>query len=76
MLFTVNEFIQSHFAIMTCTFLSPVCAGTAVTQPGEAMSELEPDWDKEDEVVAQLVCIAVVGIEDPVRPEVALPGII
>jgi len=32
--------------------------------------ESEPEWDKEDAVVSQLVCIAVVGIEDPVRPEV------
>ena len=31
----------------------------------------EPDWDNENEVVGDLTCIAVVGIEDPVRPEVA-----
>jgi len=30
----------------------------------------EPDWERDEEVVSQLVCIAVVGIEDPVRPEV------
>ena len=30
----------------------------------------EPDWNNEDDVIQQLVCIAVVGIEDPVRPEV------
>ncbi|XP_074164973.1 plasma membrane calcium-transporting ATPase 4 isoform X1 [Sminthopsis crassicaudata] len=30
----------------------------------------EPNWDKENEVLSQLTCIAVVGIEDPVRPEV------
>ncbi|XP_044146031.1 plasma membrane calcium-transporting ATPase 2 isoform X1 [Bufo gargarizans] len=30
----------------------------------------EPDWDNENEIVADLTCIAVVGIEDPVRPEV------
>lgn len=33
----------------------------------------EPDWDNENEVVGELTCIAVVGIEDPVRPEVAAP---
>lgn len=33
----------------------------------------EPDWDNENEVVGDLTCIAVVGIEDPVRPEVAAP---
>jgi len=30
----------------------------------------EPDWDKEDDVVCDLTCICIVGIEDPVRPEV------
>ncbi|XP_051916328.1 plasma membrane calcium-transporting ATPase 1-like isoform X1 [Hippocampus zosterae] len=29
-----------------------------------------PDWDDEADVLAGLTCIAVVGIEDPVRPEV------
>ena len=32
----------------------------------------EPDWSNEDAVIQRLVCIAVVGIEDPVRPEVGL----
>jgi len=31
----------------------------------------EPDWDDEDDIVSGLTCIAVVGIEDPVRPEVS-----
>ncbi|XP_069822582.1 plasma membrane calcium-transporting ATPase 2 isoform X6 [Dendropsophus ebraccatus] len=30
----------------------------------------EPDWDNENDIVTDLTCIAVVGIEDPVRPEV------
>ncbi|XP_045126514.1 plasma membrane calcium-transporting ATPase 4-like [Portunus trituberculatus] len=30
----------------------------------------EPDWDKEEEIVTSLTLIAVVGVEDPVRPEV------
>uniref|UniRef100_UPI00358F9F25 plasma membrane calcium-transporting ATPase 2-like isoform X2 n=1 Tax=Myxine glutinosa TaxID=7769 RepID=UPI00358F9F25 len=30
----------------------------------------EPDWEDESTVVADLTCIAIVGIEDPVRPEV------
>ncbi|XP_073501327.1 plasma membrane calcium-transporting ATPase 2 isoform X3 [Phyllobates terribilis] len=30
----------------------------------------EPDWDSENDIVTDLTCIAVVGIEDPVRPEV------
>ncbi|KAM8861779.1 plasma membrane calcium-transporting ATPase 1-like [Synchiropus picturatus] len=30
----------------------------------------EPDWDNETLILTGLTCIAVVGIEDPVRPEV------
>ncbi|XP_062921289.1 plasma membrane calcium-transporting ATPase 3-like isoform X3 [Mobula hypostoma] len=30
----------------------------------------EPDWDNENEILCDLTCITVVGIEDPVRPEV------
>ncbi|XP_064331518.1 plasma membrane calcium-transporting ATPase 3 isoform X3 [Phalacrocorax carbo] len=30
----------------------------------------EPPWDDEATIVGQLTCIAIVGIEDPVRPEV------
>ena len=30
----------------------------------------EPDWEDEESVVTGLTCLAVVGIEDPVRAEV------
>ncbi|XP_061629080.1 plasma membrane calcium-transporting ATPase 1-like isoform X1 [Phyllopteryx taeniolatus] len=30
----------------------------------------QPDWDDEADILTGLTCIAVVGIEDPVRPEV------
>ncbi|KAG9483417.1 hypothetical protein GDO78_009372 [Eleutherodactylus coqui] len=30
----------------------------------------EPDWESENDIVTDLTCITVVGIEDPVRPEV------
>ncbi|CAG0885916.1 unnamed protein product, partial [Darwinula stevensoni] len=30
----------------------------------------EPKWDDEDNIVTNLTCIAIFGIEDPVRPEV------
>lgn len=32
--------------------------------------DTEPSWDIESEILTSLICIAVVGIEDPVRPEV------
>ncbi|KAM6986833.1 plasma membrane calcium-transporting ATPase 1 isoform 1-T2 [Aplochiton taeniatus] len=33
-------------------------------------SEGEPDWDNENDILTSLTCVCVVGIEDPVRPEV------
>uniref|UniRef100_A0A1A8F661 Calcium-transporting ATPase n=1 Tax=Nothobranchius korthausae TaxID=1143690 RepID=A0A1A8F661_9TELE len=33
-------------------------------------SDGEPDWDNENDILTGLTCICVVGIEDPVRPEV------
>ncbi|XP_039180619.1 plasma membrane calcium-transporting ATPase 1-like [Crotalus tigris] len=30
----------------------------------------EPEWDEEDTIIKDLTCVTVVGIEDPVRPEV------
>ncbi|GIY56470.1 plasma membrane calcium-transporting ATPase 3 [Caerostris darwini] len=30
----------------------------------------EPDWENEDDIISDLTCICIVGIEDPVRPEV------
>ena len=29
-----------------------------------------PDWEQESQVVSNLTCIAITGIQDPVRPEV------
>ncbi|XP_064417746.1 plasma membrane calcium-transporting ATPase 1 isoform X2 [Latimeria chalumnae] len=34
------------------------------------VTELEPDWDNENDIVTNLTCLTVVGIEDPVRLEV------
>lgn len=35
-------------------------------------SDGEPDWDNENDILSGLTCICVVGIEDPVRPEVTV----
>jgi len=29
-----------------------------------------PNWENENDIISDLTCICVVGIEDPVRPEV------
>ena len=31
---------------------------------------VEPDWESEDDIVSELVLLGIVGIQDPVRPEV------
>jgi len=40
------------------------------TEPSEEHMDKEPDWEDEANIVRNLTCICVVGIEDPVRPEV------
>lgn len=47
-------------------------AVTSSTASGEVVVDEEPDWDDEDEILSCLVCLCIVGIEDPVRPEVSL----
>ena len=32
--------------------------------------DAEPNWDEEEKIVDNMTCVCVVGIEDPVRPEV------
>ncbi|OTF77092.1 plasma membrane calcium-transporting ATPase 3-like protein [Euroglyphus maynei] len=36
----------------------------------EIQIDAEPNWDDEDYIQSRLTCLAIVGIEDPVRPEV------
>ena len=46
--------------------------GTEKKNPNEVelAGGREPNWEDEIAVITDLTCIAVVGIEDPVRPEV------
>jgi len=47
-----------------------------ITYTGGADGEQEPNWNDEDDIVSSLTCVAIVGIEDPIRPEVRrLPNI-
>jgi P-type Ca2+ transporter type 2B len=46
-----------------------------VTGPGKAeinqvRCDSEPNWEDEDNIINNLTCLCIVGIEDPVRPEV------
>lgn len=51
---------------MACDGLRTICVAYR-DFPAEAG---EPDWDSENDILNELTCIVVVGIEDPVRPEV------
>lgn len=37
----------------------------------EVQIESEPNWEDEASICSRLTCLAVIGIEDPVRPEVS-----
>lgn len=64
-----DEMVRKVIEPMACDGLRTICI--AYRQfPAEAG---EPDWDAENDILNDLTCIAVVGIEDPVRPEVRPP---
>ncbi|XP_023972531.1 plasma membrane calcium-transporting ATPase 3 isoform X1 [Physeter macrocephalus] len=60
-----DDMVKKIIEPMACDGLRTICIAYR-----DFSAAQEPDWDDENEVVADLTCIAVVGIEDPVRPEV------
>ncbi|XP_052745277.1 plasma membrane calcium-transporting ATPase 3 isoform X5 [Bicyclus anynana] len=60
---------------MACDGLRTISVAYRDFVPGKAEInqvhiDQEPNWDDEDNIVNNLTCLCVVGIEDPVRPEV------
>ncbi|XP_020289547.1 plasma membrane calcium-transporting ATPase 2 isoform X4 [Pseudomyrmex gracilis] len=60
---------------MACDGLRTICVAYRDFVPGKAEInqvhiENEPNWDDEDNLVNNLTCLCIIGIEDPVRPEV------
>ncbi|XP_044741527.1 plasma membrane calcium-transporting ATPase 2 isoform X4 [Chrysoperla carnea] len=60
---------------MACDGLRTISIAYRDFVPGKAEInqvhiEQEPNWDDEENIVNNLTCLCVVGIEDPVRPEV------
>ena len=43
---------------------------TGSANVNECQIRAEPNWEDESEIVSKLTCLCIVGIEDPVRPEV------
>uniref|UniRef100_A0A672NKB8 Calcium-transporting ATPase n=1 Tax=Sinocyclocheilus grahami TaxID=75366 RepID=A0A672NKB8_SINGR len=60
-----DEMVKKVIEPMACEGLRTICIGYR-----DLPCDPEPEWDNEAEIVTNLTCIAVVGIEDPVRPEV------
>uniref|UniRef100_A0A5F9C9N2 Calcium-transporting ATPase n=1 Tax=Oryctolagus cuniculus TaxID=9986 RepID=A0A5F9C9N2_RABIT len=56
--------VHSVIEPMACKGLRTIC--TAYWDFDDA----EPSWDNESKVLTELTCIAIMGIEDPVHPEV------
>ncbi|XP_077785091.1 plasma membrane calcium-transporting ATPase 4 isoform X2 [Podarcis muralis] len=60
-----DEMVKKVIEPMACQGLRTICLAYRDFPAG-----VEPDWDTENEILSDLTCITVVGIEDPVRPEV------
>uniref|UniRef100_A0A674MAB0 Calcium-transporting ATPase n=1 Tax=Takifugu rubripes TaxID=31033 RepID=A0A674MAB0_TAKRU len=61
-----DEMVRKVIEPMACDGLRTICVAYR-DFPAEAG---EPNWDAENDILNDLTCICVVGIEDPVRPEV------
>ncbi|XP_044904950.1 plasma membrane calcium-transporting ATPase 4 isoform X6 [Felis catus] len=59
-----DEIVRTVIEPMACEGLRTICIAYRDFNDGE------PPWDNESEILTELTCVAVVGIEDPVRPEV------
>ncbi|XP_060127462.1 plasma membrane calcium-transporting ATPase 2 isoform X3 [Zootoca vivipara] len=60
-----DEMVKKVIEPMACDGLRTICVAYR-DFPGSP----EPDWEDENDILSDLTCICVVGIEDPVRPEV------
>ncbi|KAI1890656.1 hypothetical protein AGOR_G00155900 [Albula goreensis] len=60
-----DEMVRKVIEPMACDGLRTICLAMR-----EFPGDPEPNWDNENDILTDLTCIAVVGIEDPVRPEV------
>ncbi|XP_064414359.1 plasma membrane calcium-transporting ATPase 3b isoform X8 [Latimeria chalumnae] len=60
-----DEIVKKVIEPMACNGLRTICIAYR-----DFLAVPEPEWENENEIVGDLTCICVVGIEDPVRPEV------
>ncbi|XP_036386993.1 plasma membrane calcium-transporting ATPase 2 isoform X3 [Megalops cyprinoides] len=60
-----DEMVKKVIEPMACDGLRTICVGYR-----DFAADPEPEWDNENDILSDLTAICVVGIEDPVRPEV------
>ncbi|XP_067102958.1 plasma membrane calcium-transporting ATPase 2 isoform X2 [Osmerus mordax] len=60
-----DEMVKKVIEPMACDGLRTICVGYR-----DFPAEPEPNWDDENGILNELTAVCVVGIEDPVRPEV------
>ncbi|CAB3233244.1 unnamed protein product [Arctia plantaginis] len=70
-----DRLVRQVIEPMACDGLRTISVAYRDFVPGKAEInqvhiDQEPNWDDEDNIVNNLTCVCVVGIEDPVRPEV------
>ena len=75
-----DKLIKNVIEPMACDGLRTICIAykdyvrrrTGNVQANEIQMDGEPDWEDEDTIISRLTCLAIIGIEDPVRPEVSI----
>lgn len=60
-----DEMVKKVIEPMACDGLRTICVAYR-----DFVANPEPSWDDENNILTDLTAICVVGIEDPVRPEV------
>jgi hypothetical protein len=71
-----DRLVRQVIEPMACDGLRTISIAYRDFVPGKAdinqvHIDNEPNWDDEENMVNNLTCICLVGIEDPVRPEVS-----
>ncbi|XP_076363531.1 plasma membrane calcium-transporting ATPase 2-like isoform X2 [Tachypleus tridentatus] len=70
-----NKLVKMVIEPMACDGLRTICLAYkdyVRNNPdvNQVQYDVEPNWDDEDDIVSNMTCMCVVGIEDPVRSEV------
>ncbi|XP_022240050.1 plasma membrane calcium-transporting ATPase 2-like [Limulus polyphemus] len=70
-----DKLVKTVIEPMACDGLRTICIAykdyvNRNPEVNQIQFDAEPLWDDEDNIISNLTCLCLVGIEDPVRPEV------